>query len=425
MITFTQARERAEAWVNGDVPAYERREVRVREFDLGYVVWAEDREDGPTSDGARSRLVIAREDGRTTLWPALPVDEVIRSYELAYGAPRHPEPEAAVEPPKRQDLEATSFLLSPPQWLQDAADKLGIPDNRRASGKAAEGNSDAAEASSAPKASPDQGSTATGSTPTPPPAAPAAATPWADANADSDASVASASVAPPATVLAPPVSGSDVPDASPGARAEAKTELLPSGSALPPTRVAPAVDAPVSGGPAAPEPPSVPSTPPPGRNAPGLGHLPPPTGPSVHATPPPGWLSAVDIADAETSKAMPPRAHTPPLVAPKAPDASTPPPAAPGGYVATQLVPSLDADGPTPPPTPGAPGTPAGPPTPPGVPGTPPGPRTPPGTPGTPPPAAHAAATVLASPSDLPGGPAGRGTPPPPPPPPPATGAPG
>ncbi|MDF3293784.1 SUKH-4 family immunity protein [Streptomyces silvisoli] len=426
MITFTQAHERAEAWVNGDVPVYERREVRVREFDLGYVVWAEDREDGPTSDGARSRLVIAREGGRTTLWPALPVDEVIRSYELAYGTPRPPEPESAAEPPKRLDLEATSFLLTPPEWLQDVADKMGIPDNRRTSEEAAEGNSAAQTPGSAPQAADSPEPTDTGSTPTPPPA-----TPWADANADSGASAAAVSVAPPATVLAPPVSGTDAPDTPPpGSRPEARTELLPGGSALPPTRVAPAIDTPASGGPATPAPPAVPNTPPPGWNAPGgqgLAHLPPPTGPSVHATPPPGWLSAGDIADAETSKGMPPRGHTPSPPTPQraVPGAPTPPPAAPGGYIPTQLVPSLDADSPTPPPAPGAPGTPPGVPMPPpsaapGAPGTPP-PPPPPGAGG----GSHAAATVLASASDLTSGPAGRGTPPPPPPPPGVGGAPG
>ena len=40
MVTFAQAQERAEEWINGDVPAYQHREVRVREFDLGFVVWA-------------------------------------------------------------------------------------------------------------------------------------------------------------------------------------------------------------------------------------------------------------------------------------------------------------------------------------------------------------------------------------------------
>ena len=47
MVTFAQAQERAEEWINGDVPAYQHREVRVREFELGFVVWAEDRADGP------------------------------------------------------------------------------------------------------------------------------------------------------------------------------------------------------------------------------------------------------------------------------------------------------------------------------------------------------------------------------------------
>lgn len=44
MVTFAQAQERAEEWINGDLPGYQHREVRVREFGLGFVVWAEDRE---------------------------------------------------------------------------------------------------------------------------------------------------------------------------------------------------------------------------------------------------------------------------------------------------------------------------------------------------------------------------------------------
>ena len=47
MVTFAQAQERAERWVNGEVPAPQHREVRVREFDLGFVAWAEDRAEGP------------------------------------------------------------------------------------------------------------------------------------------------------------------------------------------------------------------------------------------------------------------------------------------------------------------------------------------------------------------------------------------
>ncbi|MFI9203411.1 SUKH-4 family immunity protein [Streptomyces sp. NPDC053048] len=139
MVTFAQAQERAERWINGDVPAYLQREVRVREFDLGFVAWAEDREDGPTGDGGRVRLVIARDSGETTLWPGLPVGEVIRRYEEEYGSVDEPEPEADPAPPKRLDLNATSFLLSPPEWLQEAADAMGIPD-RRSSGSASGGD---------------------------------------------------------------------------------------------------------------------------------------------------------------------------------------------------------------------------------------------------------------------------------------------
>ncbi|MGW1544971.1 SUKH-4 family immunity protein, partial [Streptomyces sp. NPDC002309] len=131
MVTFAQAQERAEEWINGDVPSYQHREVRVREFELGFVVWAEDRSDGPRSDGGTHRLVIARDSGEATLWPALPVGEVIRRYEEEYGRSDGASAPVAA-PPERVDLHQTSFLLSPPEWLQEAADKLGIPDRRGA-----------------------------------------------------------------------------------------------------------------------------------------------------------------------------------------------------------------------------------------------------------------------------------------------------
>ena len=135
MVTFAQAQERAEEWINGDVPAYQHREVRVREFELGFVVWAEDRENGPAVDGGAQRLVIARDSGDASLWPALPVGEVIRRYEEEYGVPEAA-PAASPEPPARIDLNQTSFLLSPPEWLQDAADRMGIPDRRGESASA-------------------------------------------------------------------------------------------------------------------------------------------------------------------------------------------------------------------------------------------------------------------------------------------------
>ncbi|MEY6568910.1 hypothetical protein AB8B12_29090, partial [Streptomyces sp. PGLac3x] len=145
MVTFAQAQERAEEWINADLPAYQHREVRVREFDLGFVVWAEDREGGPVSDGGRQRLVIARDSGDTTLWPGLPVGEVIRRYEEEYGrAGQAAEPPA---PPRGNDLEQTSFLLSPPEWLQEAADKLGIPDHRAESAGTGAGSGTGAAAS--------------------------------------------------------------------------------------------------------------------------------------------------------------------------------------------------------------------------------------------------------------------------------------
>ncbi len=112
MVTFAQAQERAEEWINGDVPSYQHREVRVREFDLGFVVWAEDRADGPRSDGGGQRLVIARDSGEASLWPSLPVGEVIRRYEEEYGRV-DAVADAVPAPAARVDLNQTSFLLSP------------------------------------------------------------------------------------------------------------------------------------------------------------------------------------------------------------------------------------------------------------------------------------------------------------------------
>ncbi|MFD9437713.1 SUKH-4 family immunity protein [Streptomyces sp. NPDC060006] len=144
MVTFAQAQERAEEWINGDLPGYQHREVRVREFDLGFVVWAEDRADGPRSDGGAQRLVIARDSGEATLWPSLPVGEVIRRYEEEYGLSDSVS-DATPAPPARVDLNQTSFLLTPPEWLQEAADRMGVPDRRdRTSGGASGGTSEGA-----------------------------------------------------------------------------------------------------------------------------------------------------------------------------------------------------------------------------------------------------------------------------------------
>ncbi|MFJ8842772.1 SUKH-4 family immunity protein [Streptomyces cyaneofuscatus] len=419
MVTFAQAQERADEWVNGDVPAYQHREVRVREFELGFVVWAEDRAEGPVSDGGRQRLVIARDSGEATLWPGLPVGEVIRRYEEEYGTPVGA-PATAPEPPQRVDLNQTSFLLTPPEWLQEAADKLGIPDHRAERRAAADGEASAASpASDAAPASPASSASASGRTAdgtpvpapvdepadaTPAPSWPAAggssggaggayeptandgvpadATPWAgtDTNsADSD----DGAVPLPATVFAPPLSGTDDEEAPPPVvSAEAPTALMSGGSQLPRTQVAPTIK------------------------------------PAEQ-----GSQGAGDIADAATSKAVvPPRGSRgagpttpPPPGAPGIPGVrpgATPPPSGPGapgapagGYIPTQLVSQLGPPGATPPP--GPPGAPQ----PPAPPGPPPGSTPPPGG------GVHHAATMLADGSSIGAGVPSPGAPRPPGPP--------
>ncbi|MGW8575967.1 SUKH-4 family immunity protein [Streptomyces niveus] len=453
MVTFAQAQERADEWVNGDMPAYQHREVRVREFELGFVVWAEDRPDGPRSDGGVQRLVIARDSGEATLWPGLPVGEVIRRYEEEYGALATAQAQEPPKAPQRIDLNQTSFLLTPPEWLQDAADRMGVPGGSASgsgsgsgSGAGAGAGVPAPAAASAPSASASTSSSASQSS-----SSPAGDTPWA--GTDTNSVGEDASVGLPATVFAPPLSGADDDDTPPpGLAAEAPTALMSGGSQLPRTHLAPGL-----GGPAAPA-----------------------SGPAPVPAP---ASTAGDIADAATSKATaPPRggrggaSAPPPPGAPGVPGVPGPPgppgvpgaagaggpggpggqppgppgpPGAPGGgYQPTQFAPSLGSGGPQPPGPPGAPGTPppggvhhaatmfadpsqggqpqppAGPrpPGPPGAPGMPPGPPGPPGAPGTPPGGVHHAATTFADPSQggqpgapgMPPGPPGApGTPPP------------
>ncbi|MGW0614080.1 SUKH-4 family immunity protein [Streptomyces sp. NPDC002788] len=410
MVTFAQAQERAEEWINGDLPAYQHRDVRVREFGLGFVVWAEDRADGPRSEGGAQRLVIARDSGEATLWPGLPVGEVIRRYEEEHGRPDAAQEPAPAAPAARVDLNQTSFLLTPPEWLQDVADKLGIPD-RRGDGSGAAAASDPAAGSGAaadsapaagarapePAASAASGSSAQGAPVAPgsgaawpaaggsdagadpgasgAPAAPAGATPWAGTDTNGDAGD-DRSVPLPATVFAPPLSEADG-DTPPSTTPDAKTALMSGGSRLPPTAVSPAIDDPnalgagASGpgygyppGPGAASaaqglpgtlPGGVPGPPPcgvPHGSAPaptsGGGSYGHPRG-AVDATPSrPLAPNAGDIADAATSKAAPPPGRGR-GAGPSAP----PPPGAPG-------TPGARPDSTLPPSGPGAPGTPAG-----------------------------------------------------------------
>ncbi|MFI8757129.1 SUKH-4 family immunity protein [Streptomyces sp. NPDC058319] len=369
MVTYAQAQERAEEWINGDVPSYQHREVRVREFELGFVVWAEDRAEGPRSDGGRQRLVIARDSGEATLWPALPVGEVVRRYEEEYGRPETAAEPAAAAPPARVDLNQTSFLLSPPEWLQEAADKLGIPDRRGESGGTSGGpaaGGAGADAGPGPGVGPARDESlpqtqagvpvgaagGTGSGAPGAPNVPPGATPWAgtDTNADAEED---RSVPLPVTVFAPPLSGADDTPPPPSVASDAKTALMEGGSRLPRTAVAPALDATGAPAPQA-GPPSQGSTPPPGSTpspSPAAGPAAPPP------PPPPGASYGYPAAPGA------PGAPAGPGVPPPPPVGSTPPPA--GGT--PPLPPAPQAGAPYGyPQNPGAPGTPPPPPPPPG-----------------------------------------------------------
>ncbi|MFG2959601.1 SUKH-4 family immunity protein [Streptomyces sp. NPDC048291] len=452
MVTFAQAQERAEEWINGDVPAYQHREVRVREFGLGFVVWGEDRAEGPRSDAGGQRLVIARDSGEATLWPALPVGEVIRRYEEEYG--REAEVADAVPAPAaRVDLNQTSFLLSPPEWLQEAADKLGIPD-RRSGGDGASagagagagsvsgagsGSNGLAEtqagvpAGSGGAAWPAAGAGAASGAGASAPGAhnvPAGATPWAGTDTNADAGE-DRSVPLPATVFAPPLS-----DADDGGLGEAETALMAGGSQLPRTAVSPALDeasaqggAPQGGTPAPapqdapsygyPQGPAVPGTPPPGAAGRPQAPVPPPASSYGYPQAPPAPSYGYPQAPAGAPGAPQPPAGP---VGPAGPAA----PAGPGRPLAPNAGDIADAatSRAAPPPRKARGGA-GAPPPPPGVPGA-------PGTPGVPgahpggapqPPAGGYAPTQMVSPSGpkgsegpprVPGAPTPQGAPNPP-----------
>ncbi|MER5865664.1 SUKH-4 family immunity protein [Kitasatospora sp. NPDC002040] len=88
MISQEHALSTADAWLNSDSNGA-RREVRHREFDLGWVVWAapapleRDPVTGarrPPADLGDACGVINRHTGALTVWSSIPVDEVIDTY---------------------------------------------------------------------------------------------------------------------------------------------------------------------------------------------------------------------------------------------------------------------------------------------------------------------------------------------------------
>ncbi|WP_354642065.1 SUKH-4 family immunity protein [Kitasatospora camelliae] len=313
--TYAQAQEIAEDWINAGVPRSRQREVRVREFDLGFVCWAEDSDTG--DEGSGIRLVIARDSGASTLWPPLPVNEVVRQFEELYGADVEPNPAGAARPVPGQ-IEATSFLLSPPQWLQEAG--------------AAAIEAEAAKLGTAPAAPvPAQATPAPGVLTTPPESGRPAG--------DAPTMLAPPSAQPgPASPPVPP--GVPVPPGAPG---------LPGSENLTVPMPAPAVHAPLPDGATPPMPAafSAPPAPPgPAPVPPPPGHL-PPAPPAVEQAPtllaPPDGIPPLPGA---VPPAGPGVAHAPTVLAAPGDLPPRPEPAAPGGGSIAYAPTMLATDGP-------------------------------------------------------------------------------
>ncbi|MEU8514341.1 SUKH-4 family immunity protein [Kitasatospora sp. NPDC048722] len=416
MVTYAQAHELADEWINGGVPGSQQREVRVREFDLGFVCWAVQPGDGTPEQGGPTggaRLVIARDSGASTLWPALPVNEVVRQYEEVYGRPVAANPAGAAKPAPGP-VEATSFLLSPPQWLQEAgaaaiaaeAERLGgaqapapvpVPAPAPAEQSAPEATGLPAEAASwAPPTGP----------PTPPPAV-LTAPPVSDRPAgDAPTMLApppghDEPSVPPQVQSAPPVAPGPAPAGS-----EAATMLMPEGLR---TLGSEPSDAPPPAG-------SEAATALMPRSTPGLPPAPPASAPQPAPVQPP-------VAEPAPTLLAPPEAMPGLMGLPGAPETAAPsaPPAAPPAGPAVEYAPTMLA--------PGGPGL--G-----GLPGAPahPGPSAPPApaeaaqggglgrnaASAPPPPPPGALRGGASGPGAAPGGALGRGSASAPPPPPPA-----
>ncbi|MGW2407323.1 SUKH-4 family immunity protein [Streptomyces sp. NPDC001739] len=104
MISQEQALATAEGWLNPE--GQERREVRMQEFDLGWVVWAaappieRDPVTGkrrPPATIGHSCGVVDRRTGELSSWPSVPVEEVVRMYQQKHGGGQEAAPPA--QPP--------------------------------------------------------------------------------------------------------------------------------------------------------------------------------------------------------------------------------------------------------------------------------------------------------------------------------------
>jgi hypothetical protein len=95
VISQAQALATADRWLNGHAPQEQHRRVGIQEFGLGWVVWAVpppvevDPVTGqrrPPADFGNACGVVDRRTGELTVWPSVPVDEVIGMYEAKHGA---------------------------------------------------------------------------------------------------------------------------------------------------------------------------------------------------------------------------------------------------------------------------------------------------------------------------------------------------
>ncbi|GFE21717.1 SUKH-4 family immunity protein [Streptomyces nigrescens] len=107
MINQAQAHATAARWLNPEGHQGPPREVAMQEFDLGWVVWAVppppevDPQTGqrrPPAEVGAACGVVDRTSGELTVWPSVPVDEVVRMYQQKHGAGAAA-PAAPAEPP--------------------------------------------------------------------------------------------------------------------------------------------------------------------------------------------------------------------------------------------------------------------------------------------------------------------------------------
>ncbi|UKY53010.1 SUKH-4 family immunity protein [Streptomyces inhibens] len=108
MITQAQAQATAARWLNPEGHQGPPREVAMEEFDLGWVVWAVppppevDPETGqrrPPAEVGAACGVVDRASGDLTVWPSVPVDEVVRMYQQKHGAGTDAAPAEPAGPP--------------------------------------------------------------------------------------------------------------------------------------------------------------------------------------------------------------------------------------------------------------------------------------------------------------------------------------